>query len=140
MSDINRQLLNDPSIEPTSEVLKDVLQESYSTYKKLSETLTSDLYCITMDWKYYKDSKSWLCKVAFKKKTLFWLSVWNGYFKTSFFFLERHLEGITKLDINEESFVFAKEWGKMFPVIFTIHEEDQISDLLKMIEYKRKLK
>ncbi|MCL2039883.1 MAG: DUF3788 domain-containing protein [Bacteroidetes bacterium] len=135
----NKPLLNEPEIEPTDEVLKPILKESYIAFEKLSEILTNK-YSIIMDWKYYKDSKAWLCKVAYKKKTIFWLSIWEGYFKISFFFLERHLEGITKLGTNENSFELAKEWGKMIPLIFNIYTEEQFSDLLKIVEYKKGLK
>ena len=135
----NKPLLNEPEIQPTSNVLKNVLNESYNAFDELSAILTND-YSLTMDWKYYKDSKAWLCKVAYKKKTIFWLSVWDGYFRTSFFFLERHLEGITKLAIDKNSFELAKEWGNMIPLIFNIYSSNQFSDLLKIIEYKKNVK
>ena len=52
-----------------------------------------------MEWRYYNDGKAWLCKVVNKKKTVFWLSIWEHYFKTSFYFTEKHLESIDALNI-----------------------------------------
>jgi hypothetical protein len=134
------QLLKQPEIFPSKEVLKDVLGEVYEVLEDLEKQTTQADFSLSFDWHYYNDGKSWLCKVCHKKKTVFWLSVWNGFFKTSFFFLQRHLEGIAALEINENSFIFEKEWGKMIPVIFNISNKEQIPDLLKMIEFKKKAK
>ncbi|PKP08994.1 MAG: hypothetical protein CVU09_13085 [Bacteroidetes bacterium HGW-Bacteroidetes-4] len=38
-----------------------------------------------VQWRYYNDGKAWLCKVSYKKKTVFWLSVWEAYFKVAFY-------------------------------------------------------
>ena len=134
------QLLRESEIFPSKEVLKHALGKVYDVLEALETTLTQDEFALTFDWHYYKDSKGWLCKVSHKKKTIFWLSVWDGFFKTSFFFLERHLEGIAALQTNENSFTLEKEWGKMIPLIFNINDKKQLSDLLKVIEFKKKAK
>jgi hypothetical protein len=81
--------------------------------------------------------------VCHKKKTVFWLSVWEGFFKTAFFFTEKHLEGIAALDISEqikEEFCRAKSIGKLLPMIINISKHEQLTDVLKVIEFKKKLK
>jgi hypothetical protein len=133
-------LLQNPEIYPSKEVLKGLLGNVYEVLENLETQLSQDEYAITFDWIYYKDSKSWLCKVSHKKKTVFWLSIWEGFFKTSFFFLERHLEGIAALEIDENSFKMEKTWGKMIPLIFNINDKKQIPDLLKVVEFKKKAK
>ena len=137
---MEKMLLRDPEIFPSNEILKDVLGEVYSVFEEFETQLTQNEFALTFDWHYYRDSKGWLCKVSHKKKTVFWLSIWNGFFKTSFFFLERHLEGIAALQLDENSFKMEKEWGKMIPFIFNIQNKKQFSDLLKMVEFKKKAK
>jgi hypothetical protein len=137
---MNAQLLWEQEIYPSKDVLKVALGKAYAALEELEATLTQDEFALTFDWKYYKDSKAWLCKVAHKKKTIFWLSVWEGCFKTSFFFLERHMEGIAALGIDKNSFVMEKECGKMIPLIFSINSKKQFSDLLKIVRYKKAAK
>ena len=132
---MEKQLLREQEIFPSEEVLKNILGNVYSVYEELETLLTQD--GIIFEWHYYKDSKSWLCKVSYKKKTVFWLSVWDGFFKISFFFLERHFEGIMALEIPENSYIMEKEWGKMFPFIFNISKREQLTDLMKMINFKK---
>jgi hypothetical protein len=134
------QLLRIQEIYPTKEVLQEVLGEVYCVLEELETQGTQSDIALTFDWRYYNDGKSWLCKVCHKKKTVFWLSVWDGFFKTGFFFLERHLEGIAALGIDENSYHIEKEWGKMIPLSFTINDKKQLPDLLKMIEFKKKSK
>jgi hypothetical protein len=131
------QLLREQEIFPSKAILQEALGETYHALETLETLLTQDDFALTFHWNYYKDSKSWLCKVSHKKKTIFWLSIWNGFFKTSFFFLERHLEGIAALSVNEDNFKMEKEWGKMIPLIFNINNKEQISDLLKIVTFKK---
>jgi hypothetical protein len=133
-------LLTNPAIFPSNEVLKDALGKAAGAFEELETQLTNAEFALSFNWHYYKDSKGWLCKVAHKKKTIFWLSVWNGFFKTSFFFLERHLEGIAALDTDENSFTMEKEWGKMIPLIFNIDNKKQLADLIKIVKFKKEAK
>ena len=137
---MENQLLKDPEIFPSKEVLKNVLGNVYSVLEELETQLAQDEFALTFNWRYYKDGKSWLCKVSHKKKTVFWLSVWDGFFKTSFFFLERHLEGIAALKTDENSFTVEKASGKLIPLIFNINDKKQFPELLKIVQFKKTAK
>ena len=137
------QLLREPEIFPSKEVLKDILGKVYGVLENLETQLSQGESALTFEWHYYNDGKSWLCKICHKKKTVFWLSIWNGFFKTTFFFLERHLESIAALDISEqikEDFCRTKTVGKLLPMLIKIDRQEQLSDLLKVIEFKKKAK
>lgn len=134
--------LRDEQIVPTPEVLEQVLGECYPTFAELMSTATNT-YQLTPEWNYYKDGKAWLCKVIFKKKTVFWLSVWEGFVKTSFYFTERNMEGVALLDIEEsikDSFTASKPIGKLIPLILSIDCPAQLADFFKIVEYKKGLK
>jgi len=137
---MEKQLLREPEIFPSKDVLKDNLGDVYEVFEELETLLTQDEFALTLEWNYYKDGKSWLCKVAHKKKTIFWLSIWDGFFKTSFFFLDRHLEDIAALELDEKNYKIEKVWGKMIPFIFNINSKEQFTDLQKIIKYKKRAK
>jgi len=140
---MDKPLLNDPAVPPSPEVLKNALGASYKVYEKTLAAITGEPYGLVPEWRYYNDGKAWLCKVVFKKKTIFWLSVWDGFFKAGFYFVERHLEGIYELGVDEsikQELKKAKPFGTLFPVTLSIKKPDQISDLLSIIDYKKSLK
>ena len=138
---MDTQLLRDKELYPTEEVLQKVLMDSIQAYNQLVTTI-AELQA-EMIWRYYNDGKAWLCKVQHKNKTIFWLSVWDGYFKTTFYFTEKNCQGIELLDIDQtirNEFRNNKPIGKFLPLTLTIQNRKQLIDLLKIAEYKRGLK
>jgi hypothetical protein len=97
-------LLKDPLIFPSNEVLQNALGKIYSTYAELVKRL-QDLN-IETEWRFYNDGKEWLGKNTHKKKTIFWLSIWNGCFKLSFYFNDKNMMGVKELPIDDELKVF----------------------------------
>lgn len=137
------QLLRDQALFPTRTVLNNALNDVYSIYVTLMNTITQTEYGLTHEWRFYNDGKSWLCKVSHKKKTVFWLSAWKGYIQIGFYFTEKHIETIATLDINEKiknDFLQTKPIGKLLPMIFKISQEEQLADLLQVVKLKKSLK
>lgn len=135
--------LKDPQILPSSEVLAGVLGDSYPAFDELIKTVTDPAFGLVADWHYYNDGKAWLCKVVFKKKTIFWLSAWDGYFKTAFYFTEKNCTGIFEMDIDEtikKEFSERKPIGKLLPLTISMKQKEQLTDLIKIIKYKKGLK
>ncbi len=123
------QLLRDKATPPGDDVLKNPL------YLALTEGLLPE-------WRYYNDGKAWLCKVGDGRKTIFWFSVWEGFFQVSFYFLERHLEGLAALDTRCGR--LEKEWGKMLPFIFEVPDDanstQAVAEIRRVVEFKKKAK
>jgi len=137
------QLLREQEISPSSEVLQDALGKAFDVWVEMENRVTQSEFSLTFEWNYYRDGKSWLCKVCHKKKTVFWISVWDEGFKTSFFFLERHLASIAELDISEqikEDFCRMKPIGKLLPMVISIDRQEQLADLLKIVKFKKSAK
>ena len=142
-SDNETILLREKEIEPTNEVLENVLgKELFNIYQELIEIFTNE-FSMEPQWRFYKDGKAWLCKVVDKKKTILWLSIWENYIKTGFYFTEKTGTGILGLDIDnkiKEVFEVAKPIGKLLPLIIDINQQKQIEDLKEVIKYKKGLK
>jgi hypothetical protein len=137
------QLLREQNIFPSEEVLKNVLGQVYALWAEFETQITQGEFALMPEWNYYIDGKSWLCKVCHKKKTVFWLSVWEGHFRITFFFTEKHLEGIAGLDISEqikEDFCRMKPIGKLLPMMINIDKQSQLADVLKIVKFKKEWK
>lgn len=138
------QLLRDAEITPTMDVLENIVgKDIFSVYEKIYKTITSSEFELNPEWNFYKDGKAWLCKVSYKKKTVFWLSVWDTGIKTSFYFTEKTRSGVLELAINEElkqHFENAKLIGKLIPLTLVVENKTQLDDLKTLIIYKKALK
>lgn len=137
-------LLRDADIFPSDKVLKDAFGENiYSVLDSFLTTVASEAYGLNIDWRFYNDGKAWLAKITHKKRTILWLSVWSNFFKTSFYFTDKHLEAIAELNISyeiKEEFAKAKPVGKLISLIIDVNNKDQLADILTIVRFKKSLK
>lgn len=138
---MEKMLLREKEVSPNSNVLMNLLGDVFIPYDELEEKLVAkDLIYI---WNYYNDGKAWLCKVQFKKKTVFWLSIWDGFFKITFYFNEKTYTGIYDLGLEESiinNFENTKLVGKFRQLTFEIRDNSQFEDIERVVEYKKSLK
>ena len=138
-----QMLLRNVDTFPSDKVLKDALGDVHIVLESFLGTIRNEEYHLSIDWRYYNDGKAWLGKVQHKKKTVLWLSVWEDFFKVSFFFTEKHLEAIAALDISEtikEEFSITKPVVRLIPMIIDVTNENQLNDLLTVVRFKKSLK
>lgn len=138
---MEKPLLNNPLVYPTDEELKKVLGSAFEALSELMLRI-ADMELVP-EWRFYKDGGAWLCKVQFKKKTVFWLSVWESHFKVVFYFTEKTVEGLMPLPIESNLFQQLKlvnRIGKFIPLIFRIQMSSQLDDVFTVADYKKKLK
>ena len=134
------QLLRVKDVYPNASVLTEALgTEVFEVYEALM-TMSDELgFC--PEWRYYNDGKAWLCKVTYKKKTIFWLSIWNKCIKTSFYFTLRTAPGVLELDLPmemSESFRNARPIGKLIPFVYNITTIEDLVVFRKVAAYKQK--
>lgn len=133
--------LRDGDILPTQEVLETALGSSYPAFEELNALLIA--MEIRPEWNYYRDGKAWLCKMMSKKKNMGWLHVYDGFFRVSFFFMERHLSAIADLNISDhikEDFYEMKPVGKLLPMSIVVGDKEKLEDVLTVLRFKRSLK
>jgi hypothetical protein len=135
--------LKDPAISPAKKVLENALGKSYAAYEELMNITEGSAFELTPKWNYYNDGKAWFCKVQYKNKTVYWISVWDRYFKIAFYFTEKNAKGIHELNIDnkiKKDFAKHKPVGRLLPLVITVDKKQQLKDILKLIEYKMNLK
>jgi len=147
-----QQLLRDPDIELTNEVISEALGSANDAYLKFIEGLAP--HNIEPDWRYYKDGSSWLCKGLYKwtgarggqkEVTAFWLSVWDGFFKVTIFIPEKARADAMDLQLADDvksMIAEAKQIGKLrfFPVIFSLRSDELFDDIYTLIDFRKMLK
>ena len=146
-----QQLLRDPDILPTNEVIAEGLGAAYETYTKFIDEL-EQIGITLMDWRYYNDGKAWLSKGEYKwttprgankVKPIFWLSIWEGFFKISFFFSASVGAELQNLPISQETKELienAKPMGKtmrFMPVVIDVKTDRQLNDVYTMAQFRK---
>jgi len=146
------QLLRNPEIEPSREVIAKALGESNSAYTEFLSELTN--HDIHLEWRYYNDGKAWLAKGLFKwigarggqnEKTIFWLSIWDGFFKVTIYFPEKNRSdfGILQLDNEIKLKIDAsQQMGKLkfFPIIFDLCSDEMFEEVFQLLDFRKSIK
>ena len=127
-------MLTDPDIYPSDKIIVGFLKSSSNAYKTFLKQLEICMPNSLVDWKYYTDSKIWLGKCCIKKKTLFWLSIWDGFFKVTLYFNENNIHVLDD-NVKEISEKIGNV-GKLIPIIFVVKEEMQLEYVLEAIKNK----
>lgn len=151
MNKEQKQLLRDPSVKPTDDMIVDCLGPAGEVYTKFLEELKA--YGISlMDWRFYNDGKAWLSKGEYKwttargtdkVKPIFWISIWNGFFKISFNFSEMTRAKLLSLPISENTKIMIENVEpngskmKFIPVIFDVDHEKQFEDILLVAQFRK---
>ena len=146
------QLLRDPDISPTSEVVATGLGDANSAYVKFLSKLEN--HDIQIDWRYYNDGKSWLGKGQYrwstirgtpKETTAFWFSVWSGFFKVTIFVPEKARAEAMSLPLGcemKKMIENAKQMGKLkfFPLVFDLRSDELFEEILILADFRKALK
>ena len=147
-----RQLLRNPDIEPTRDVLANALGSAAAAYIQFIKGMKSR--DIEVEWRYYNDGKAWLGKGLYqwtgvrggqKKVTAFWLGVWDGFFKVTIFIPEKARCDASNLPVNDDIKNMISESNQMgklkfFPLTFDIHSDELLNDIYILANFRKMLK
>ena len=122
---MNEPCLIDPDEYPNDEVLGRFLGPRKPVWDSFLSYIEETHPSFATEWRFYKDGKRWLFKITKKKKTISWVSVYEGSFSTTFYFTDRVEELLRNSDLKQEyleQFASAKRYGKIRPLTVYILE------------------
>jgi hypothetical protein len=124
---------------PTEEVIFSHIGRGKRLWVLLFEEIHRDHPEFTEEWRYYLDGRSWLLKVSRKRKTIFWLSIVEGSFRTTFYFADKAREAIAKSALSDdvkEQYRNAERYGKIRGVTIRHRRMKDVDDARRLIDIK----
>lgn len=153
MKSAKQQLLRNPDIQPESGIIAEALGEANNAYLTFLDGLEN--HEIQLEWRYYNDGKAWLGKGIYKwvgvrgaerQVTVFWLSIWDGFFKVTIYMPEKVRSDAMSLPVNDEIkqlIVASKQMGdklKFFPIVFELNSNELLEGLYTLADFKKNIK
>lgn len=138
-----QQLLHDPDVFPSDEVIYAHLSKARGLWKQVMERLSEVCPGAESQWRYYVDGKSWLMKVTFRKKTLCWISVDAGSFRMTFYFGDKATSLIADSDIPAElkgQFATGRRVGKIRGITVRVRRKADVQTACSLMELKSQAK
>lgn len=148
-----QQLLRNPDIQPTSDVISEALGEAYGAYTKFVCEL--ERHDIQLVWHYYTDGKAWLAKGLHtwtgarggqNQTTAFWLSIWDGFFKVTIYVPQKARADLLNLPLDDETKqIIANsnilgEKLKFFPLVFELNSEKMLESVYTLADFRKSIK
>ena len=153
MDTAGRQMLRDPGIQPTNDVIAMALGEANDAYLKFISLLAG--MDIRLEWRYYTDGKAWLGKGLYRwtgarggqrETTVFWLSLWQGFFKVTIYVPEASRADILSLPLDDEVKRMAAERERMgnrltyLPLVFDLRSDEHFPSVFALADFKKSLR
>ena len=153
MKSTKQQLLRQPDIQPTEEVIEDALKEANVLYLRFLKELEN--HDIQLEWRYYTDGKAWLGKGLHrwtgprggnKEVTAFWLSIWDGFFKVTIYIPEKFRGEVNRLPVKDgvkQMVTDSRQLGntlKYFPLVFDLDSDGMLEEVFTLIEFRKSIK
>jgi len=136
---MERPILSDKSQFPTEETIFSHIGKTRNLWIGLFDHIRANHPDLTEEWRYYNDGKSWLMKVTKKSKTVFWLSILDGSFKTTFYFNDRAEPAVLGSGISDElkeQFMRGKRFGKIRGITVAYRHQSDVEQAKKLIALK----
>ncbi|OQB47868.1 MAG: hypothetical protein BWY02_01959 [bacterium ADurb.Bin157] len=144
------QLLRDPEIQPTADVIAKALGDANNAFIEFTDELKK--HDIQLAWRYYTDGKSWLGKGLYKwtgkrggknENTVFWLSIRRGLFIINVYVPAKMRDDVFNLPIEDGEvkniIEYSKQMGKLkfFPLTFELQTNKAFKSLFKLISFMK---
>jgi hypothetical protein len=143
MAEKENLMFADPEIKPTDDLIFSIIGERKADWQSIMDYLRQNYPDSSGIWNYYKDGKRWLFKMTMKKKTLFWVGIFEDTFRITFYFGNKAdliIETSDLPQILKDGFKTAKKYGAIKPISVKILEHSDVETVLKLIAIKSKLK
>jgi len=130
-------------VKPTEELIFSIIKNKKDLWHELMNHLHENYPASSGDWHYYNDGKQWLFKAVQKKKTLFWLSLFEESFRVTFYFGDKALPVIEESDMPENiknDFRKGKKYGAVRGITIPVNEHSDVAIIQKLIDIKSKMK
>lgn len=140
---MNDLVLTDKEQYPTDEVIFSHIGKTKTYWLALFNLIHADYPDFNEEWCYYNDGKSWLMKVTYKKKTIFWLSVISKMFRVTFYFGDKAEPAILSSALSEEiknDFMKGPRYGKIRGITLMMKSKKNVEEAKQLIEVKLKTK
>ncbi len=134
---------HDQSIEPSGDTILCALGDRASLWNLLFGQVRSGHPDFVETWRYYKDGRGWLLNVSRKGKTVFWLALYDGSFRTTFYLTQRAkdvVEGSALSEGAKKQFRDCAGAAKLRGISIGYQSERDVEDAMILVEIKLAVK
>lgn len=97
---------------PDEAQIKEIVKDKYLVLKAIRQYIKENLGEANEEWKYYGVKNGWVLKTFLKKRNLFFIGIYDGYFRITFVFGDKAVDSIMESDVSDKTKNSLKEARK----------------------------
>lgn len=124
---------------PTDKMVSEKLSAVYSQLESIRTHLLETLGETREEWKYYGKKLGWTLKTFYKKRNLFFIGIYEGYFQITFIFGEKAFKVIMDSEVSAElksELKAARKYAEGRGLTMKVAGPAYLEDIKKLIKIK----
>ena len=124
---------------PDEKRIKNTLKSNFSNLEAIRTYIADTIGETKEEWKYYGAKYGWNLKKFYKKRNLFFIGMYDGYFRISFVFGDKAYNAIMESDISEElktELSQARKYAEGRGLSIEVHDDARLNDIEKLLHVK----
>jgi len=132
-------ILNDKSIEPDDNQLKDVLGKMFQLWAAIKKYFEDKQIDVQEEWKFYSQKYGWSMRLKHKKRNIIYLVPCKEYFRVTFIFGDKAVAAAEQSTLPEsilDMLRSARKYVEGRAIRFEVRGQEDVENVKKLIEIK----
>ena len=124
---------------PDEEMINETLGPNYDHLQATRQFIAEEIGEASEEWKYYGKKLGWTLKTFYKKRNLFFIGMYRGYFKVTFVFGERAAKNVSDSGIAAElkkELSEARKYAEGRGLSINVDNDAYLDDIKELIRIK----
>jgi len=124
---------------PNEKRIQEILRSNYIYLEAIRSYITDTIGETKEEWKYYGAKYGWNLKKFYKKRNLFFIGMYDGYFQISFVFGERAVNAVVDSDISDKlkkELTEARKYAEGRGLSIQVQDDTHLEDIKKLLQIK----
>ena len=136
---ISENVFTSKETTPSEEMVMEKLGVNYAHLENLRQFLDHEIGITTREWKFYGKKLGWTLKTFLKKRNLFFISIYDGYFRIGFVFGDKAVKRVLESDIDpslKTELEEARKYAEGRGIAIRVDNAECLDDVKEMVRIK----
>ena len=125
--------------QPDEKMVMEKLGTNYAHLESIRQFIDDEIGATTREWKFYGKKYGWNLKTFLKKRNLFFIIIYDGYFSIGFVFGEKAVKSVLDSDIDpslKKELEEARKYAEGRGLAIQVDNADCLKDIKQLVRIK----
>ena len=139
ITNMSENVFKSKEIQPDEQMIRETLGTNYAHIENLRKFLKFEIGVSTEEWKYYGKKLGWTLKTFLKKRNLFFIGMYEGYFNIAFVFGDKAVNRVLDSEIDpllKKELTEARKYAEGRGISIKVDNPGCLVDIKELIRIK----